>query len=169
MFRKILQHVIVEFISIIYSHSHRVVVPCTSLSCSWGGSSILFITNNVATLTSGLWLSVECKGQWGRVFLGVKHIITNGGDCKKWSLMTPSALPLWELHLCVNLKCSKPWLKRQTSTKLGPQDTIGKVLKFKCLTFPCIVHWDLIYMNYDQKKGRESNWEFDSWPQIPLE
>jgi hypothetical protein len=23
-------------------------------------------------------------------------------------------------------------------------------------------------MSYDQKKGRESNWEFDSQPQIPL-
>jgi hypothetical protein len=30
-----------------------------------------------------------------------------------------------------------------------------------------IVHLDLICMSYDQKKGRESNWEFDSLSQIP--
>ncbi len=69
----------------------------------------------------------------------------------------PSALPLWELHPCKNLECLEPWLEKQTSTKLGPYDTIGKVLKFKCLKCLHIVHLDLICMNYDQKKGQESN------------
>jgi hypothetical protein len=45
---------------------------------------------------------------------------------------------------------------------------IGKVLKCICLRCPIIIHLDLICMNYDQKKGRKSNWEFDSRPQIPL-
>jgi hypothetical protein len=30
-----------------------------------------------------------------------------------------------------------------------------------------MVNFDLIYMSYDQKKGHELNWEFDSQPQIP--
>jgi len=64
-------------------------------------------------------------------------------------------------------KCLKPWLERQTNTKLGPQNTIRKVLKRRCLRCPHIVHLNLIFMNYDQKKKRESNWKFDSRPQIP--
>jgi hypothetical protein len=47
-----------------------------------------------------------------------------------------------------------------------PQDTIKKVLKHRCLKCPLIVHLDLICMSYDQKKGWESNWEFDYQPQI---
>jgi hypothetical protein len=62
---------------------------------------------------------------------------------------------------------SKPWLERKTSTKLGPHDTIKKFLKHRCLKSPCVVHLDLICMSYDFKKGQESNWEFDFWPQIP--
>jgi hypothetical protein len=53
-------------------------------------------------------------------------------------------------------------LKKKTSTKLGPQDTIGKVLKCKCLKYLCTIHLDLKCMSYDQKKGRESNFQFDS-------
>ncbi len=77
----------------------------------------------------------------------------------------PSAFPLWELHSCKSCKCSEPWLERKTSTKLSLHDTIRKVLKHICLKCLHIVHLDLIYMNYDQKNGWESNWEFDSQPQ----
>jgi len=80
-----------------------------------------------------------------------------------------NALPFWELHSCKSFECLEPWLKRQTNTKLGPQNTIGKFLKFRCLKFPLIVHLDMKCMSYDQNKGRESNWKFDFRPQIPLE
>jgi len=52
--------------------------------------------------------------------------------------------------------------KRKKNTKLGPQDTIKMVLKHKCLKCPHIVHLDLMCMNCDQKKGRKSNFQFDS-------
>jgi hypothetical protein len=55
----------------------------------------------------------------------------------------------------------------QKNTKLSSQDTIKKVLKCRCLKFPHIVYLNLICINYDQKKRQESNWEFDSQPQIP--
>ncbi len=94
-----------------------------------------------------------------KMCLGVKHtfsqMVKNARDEAQW---LSSALPLWELHLCMNCECLEPWLERQTSTKLAPQDTIRKVLKCKCLKCPCIGHWVLIYMSYDQKKGHESNW-----------
>ncbi len=54
----------------------------------------------------------------------------------------------------------------EKNTKLAPQDTIEKALHRKCLKCPHIVHFNLICMSYDQKKGKESNWEFDSQRQF---
>jgi hypothetical protein len=39
--------------------------------------------------------------------------------------------------------------------QLGPHDTIGKVLKGKCLKCPHIVHLDLICMSYNQIRGHK--------------
>jgi hypothetical protein len=46
-----------------------------------------------------------------------------------------------------------PGWKGKKNIKLGPHDTIKKVLKCRCLKCPHIVHLDLICMSYDQKKG----------------
>jgi hypothetical protein len=76
----------------------------------------------------------------------MKHIFTNRGECKRLSPMTAKCTPalgvtfVWEA-----------WI-------------------FKYLVERAHKHHDLSLkcMNYDQKKGHESNWEFDSQPQIPL-
>jgi hypothetical protein len=41
---------------------------------------------------------------------------------------------------------------------------IGKLLKRRCLKWACITHLDIWKTNYGQKKGRESNCQFDSRP-----
>jgi hypothetical protein len=41
---------------------------------------------------------------------------------------------------------------------------IGKILKWRCLKWACITHLDIWNTSYGQKKGQESNWQFDSWP-----
>jgi hypothetical protein len=41
---------------------------------------------------------------------------------------------------------------------------IGKLLKCKCLKWARMAHLDIWNINYGQKKGRESNWQFDSRP-----
>jgi hypothetical protein len=41
---------------------------------------------------------------------------------------------------------------------------IGKVLKRIYRKWPCIGHLDIYNPSYGQKKGRESNWQFDSRP-----
>jgi hypothetical protein len=41
---------------------------------------------------------------------------------------------------------------------------IGKLLERRCLKWACIVHLDIWNTSYGQKKGRESNCQFDSWP-----
>jgi hypothetical protein len=47
----------------------------------------------------------------------------------------------------------------------GVLGVIGKVLKCRCLNWPRIGHLDIWSPSYGQKKGRESNWQFDSRPQ----
>jgi hypothetical protein len=41
---------------------------------------------------------------------------------------------------------------------------IGKFLKCRCPKWPCMSHLDVYSPSYGQKKGRESNWQFDSRP-----
>jgi hypothetical protein len=42
--------------------------------------------------------------------------------------------------------------------------TVGKVLKCRCPKWPHMSHLDICSTSYGQKKGRESNWQFDSRP-----
>jgi hypothetical protein len=41
---------------------------------------------------------------------------------------------------------------------------LKKVLKCRCPKCPCMNHLDICNTSYGRKKGRESNWQFDSWP-----
>ncbi len=41
---------------------------------------------------------------------------------------------------------------------------IGKLLKCRCLKWACMTHLDIFNTSYGKKKGRESNWQFDSRP-----
>ncbi len=53
-------------------------------------------------------------------------------------------------------------LRGQISSHLSVLGLIGKVLKFRCPKWPRMSHLDICSPSYGQKKGRESNWQFDS-------
>jgi hypothetical protein len=40
----------------------------------------------------------------------------------------------------------------------------GKFLKCRCPKWPRMCHLNICSPSYGQKKGRESNWQFDFWP-----
>jgi hypothetical protein len=52
----------------------------------------------------------------------------------------------------------------QNTLHWGVLGVIGKVLKCRCPECPRIGHLDICSPSYGQKKGRESNWQFDSRP-----
>jgi hypothetical protein len=52
----------------------------------------------------------------------------------------------------------------QISLHLSVPSVIGKVLKCRCPKWPRIGHLDICSPSYGQKKGRESNCQFDSRP-----
>ncbi len=54
--------------------------------------------------------------------------------------------------------------KGQNTLPLGVLGVIRKVLKCRCPKWPRIGHLDIYSPSYGQKKGRESNWQFDSRP-----
>jgi hypothetical protein len=54
--------------------------------------------------------------------------------------------------------------KAQKTSHWGVLGVIGKVLKRKYQKWPRIGHLDIYSPSYGQKKGRESNWQFDSRP-----
>ncbi|CAM6044187.1 unnamed protein product [Sphagnum compactum] len=54
--------------------------------------------------------------------------------------------------------------KGRNTLDWGVLGVIGKVLKCRCPKWPCISHLDIYSPSYGQKKGRESNWQFDSRP-----
>jgi len=62
------------------------------------------------------------------------------------------------------LECSELDSKAQNTSHWGVLGVIGKVLKRRYRKWPCIGNSDIYSPSYGQKTGRESNWQFDSWP-----
>jgi hypothetical protein len=56
------------------------------------------------------------------------------------------------------------WLSGQNTSTWGVLHVIGKLLKFRCQKWACMSHLDIYSTSYGKKKGRESNWQFDSRP-----
>jgi hypothetical protein len=61
-------------------------------------------------------------------------------------------------------KCSELDSKGQNASHWGVLGVIGKVLKRKYRKCPRIGNSDICSPSYGRKKGRESNWQFDSRP-----
>jgi len=84
---------------------------------------------------------------------------------REWTLTLPRQLPLWEMESRWTPKTSESNCTGQTSMSYGILYIIGKLLEHKCLKWACIAHFNIWNTSYGQKKGRESNYQFDSRPQ----
>jgi hypothetical protein len=100
--------------------------------CQWGHWPFLLVGENVAT---PLWPSV-----------GVKPNTSKVGDLESFG--TPERSELDN--------------KAQNTSHWRVLDVIGKFLKRRYRKWPRIGHLDICSPSYGQKKGLESNWQFDS-------
>jgi len=78
----------------------------------------------------------------------------------EWTFTLLSELPFWELESQWTLEFSdnqNPW-------NWGIICIIGKFLELRCLKWACMTHLDILNISYGQKRGQESNWQFDSRP-----
>jgi hypothetical protein len=79
-----------------------------------------------------------------------------------WRLTLPSELPFWELE--------SQWTPEPLESDYRGQNTlhwrvlyiIKKLLKCRGLKWSRMNHLDIYNTSYGKKKGRESNWQFDS-------
>ncbi len=77
----------------------------------------------------------------------------------------PNTWKSWDLESSVqNSKCLEFNIKAQNTSHWGVLSVIGKVLKRRYRKWPRIGHWDICSPSYGQKKGRESDCQFDSRP-----
>jgi hypothetical protein len=61
-------------------------------------------------------------------------------------------------------KISKFDGRGQNTSHLNNFYIIGKLSKCRCRKCPRMGHLDICSTSYGKKKGRESNWQFNSWP-----
>jgi len=91
--------------------------------------------------------------------------------------LIPVATPLWpsvgmkpnipkvgDLESSGTPECLEFNSKAQNTSHWGVLGVIGKVLKCRYRKWPRIGHLDICSPSYGQKKGWESNWQFDSRP-----
>ncbi len=76
----------------------------------------------------------------------------------------PNTSKVGDLKSSGTSECSELNSKAQNTSHWGVIGVIGKVLKRRHRKWPRIGHLDICSPSYGQKKGRESNWQFDSRP-----
>jgi hypothetical protein len=90
------------------------------------------------------------------IFSGVQK------NVREWTFTLSRKLLLWELESWWTSKFSENNYKGQNSLDWGNFYIIGKLLEHRCLQQACMTHLDTWNTSYGQKKGRESNWQFNS-------
>ncbi len=76
----------------------------------------------------------------------------------------PNTSKVGDLESSGTPECLEFDRKAQNTSHWGVLNVIGKVLKRRYRKWPRIGHLDICSPSYGQKKGRESNWQFDSRP-----
>jgi hypothetical protein len=86
------------------------------------------------------------------------------GECENWTSTLSSELSLWELASRWTFESSYSNCKGQNPLDWRVPYITGKLLKRRCLKWVRMTHLNIWNTSYGQKKGWESNWQFDSQP-----
>ncbi len=106
-----------------------------------------------------------CKGV-GQKWSWDSHFMLPGvwKSVREWTFTLSSELPLGELESRWTFKYLESNFRGQNPLEQKVSYIIRKILECKCLKWAHMTHLGSWNINYGQKKGRESNWQFDSWP-----
>ncbi len=126
----------------------------TNTRCASGGG--FFILSKRSTE----WFKVEKWGK-GSDFLNMLNVATL--LWVKWENETPTP-KVGDLESPGTPECLELDSRGQNTSHWGVIGVIGKVLKCRCPKCPRIGHLNICSPSYGQKKGQESNWQFDSQP-----
>ncbi len=100
----------------------------------------------------------DCKVASQEGSFGVKESV------REWTPTLPREFPLWELESRWSPECLDSDFRGQNPMDWGFFYTVGKLLERRCLKWARMTHLDIWNTSYGQKKGQESNWQFDSRP-----
>jgi hypothetical protein len=90
------------------------------------------------------------------------HAPGSVGKCEGMNPHTPKWAPTLGIGVPMDFWIFKERLQGSKLIGLRIFYIIGKMLELKCLKWACMIHLDISNTSYGQKKGRESNWQFDS-------
>jgi hypothetical protein len=82
----------------------------------------------------------------------------------RMNIHTPKWIPILGVGVPVDSKTLKSDCKVQNPSPWGVLHIIGKLLNCRCPKWARMTHLDICNTSYGQKKGQESNWQFDSRP-----
>jgi hypothetical protein len=125
------------------------------------------LIDSVTTLTLGS--QPRQKGLarlwWPRGSLRVtSHALGRVGKCEGMNPHTPKATPTLGDGISVDFRTFREQLKGQKLNGLRSSLYHWKALKTQMSKWACMTHLDIWNTSNGQKKGRESNWQFDSRP-----
>jgi len=86
-------------------------------------------------------------------------------ECEGVNTHTPKATPTLGDGVSVDFRNFREQLQGSKPNDLWHSLYHGKLLERRCLKWARIAHLDILNTSYGQKKGRESNCQFDSRPQ----
>jgi hypothetical protein len=120
----------------------------------------------VATLTLGSRPTQGLARGWDKRKTREAHLMLPRvqESVRKWTLTLPRQLPLRELESRRTPEFLKSNCRGQNPLVWRVFYIIGKILKRRYLKWAFITHLNIWNTSYGQKKGRESNWQFDSRP-----
>jgi hypothetical protein len=126
----------------------------------------LNLLKNVASLALGSWprqklAKVRAKSEGLEL-----HFMLMGAweSVREWTSTLSNELPLWELESRWTPKSSKNDCMGQKSLDWRNFYIIGNLLERRHLKWDHMTHWGTWNTRYGQKKGRESNCQFDYSP-----
>jgi hypothetical protein len=90
------------------------------------------------------------------------HAPRSAKNVREWTPTFTNELPCWELESQMHFRIFRAWLQGSKPIASKNSYIIRKLLKCWCLKWACIAHFNIWSKSYGQKKGRESNWQFDS-------
>jgi len=98
--------------------------------------------------------------------MGIKIVLTSNVAIPLWPSVgvKPNTPKVGDLESSGTPECLEFDNKGQNTSHWGVLGVIEKVLKRRYRKWPRIGHLDICSLSYGQKKGRESNWQFDSRP-----
>ncbi len=155
----------------------QIILLCVKFGCQWTSlyfACVLDIEHIIVCFKDILWKWIEIMKRRSWIFIHRKAFIL----CNSFSfLIYIVTTPLWgkcedETHTpkSENFESSgTPAIseincKGQNTSPWSVLYTVGKALKCRCWKCPRMSHSNICNTSYGRKKGRESNWQFDSRP-----